>query len=796
MRMKKKDRNTDNCIQWRLSRGWREALGMLSWHLTSNKGNTAEAVANNRVIGRLSPWHQNHNTTRGVTPGRKDPRASRDAPGNWIPWPTSKGGKDWGKARITSFTDKVRKMPGPRKKKAPEDINADDQDLDEQLEEEQLEDEQSEDETSESDEDEAEQPTASDSAYTLPSASRMAKGPGVQYSQNSYQASRRAPGPIVKDCRQQLGLGPKTTQHSRTQATQDGNFGVPRAGGYNNNHTPQSRPSALPGTRRSNPLTQRVPISRSQTHQAAGSNPDVPESVSNRGAKRQIHESDTEEDMPAQQQAKKPRMQPPQAANRTHLTFDGIVARRPDATTMFLKHKADNPHLYTKEALAARKGRLQGSNAMPYVMTRFLKHKAENPHLYTKEALSAKKLLPQGPDASATTFMDETAKKCINDQNGAVQMGEISQNRNMISSDQPAGSKSRSLQESAGGQVVGNARSVAPHLRREDNKLPGSNQQNISSTPPISSRTLTTHYPQNSQYNVTASTRVPANRASMRPVPSVVGTKRHYESLDTDNVPSTSQQAKKNRRLSSQDTNEVSLSADAKAAVPKFWNECHANRPMTATPSSQQALNSPQVNRRQYSAPSSKIGSKHAARPVPRNSQGQNFVIPVSQNIPLSSEGTGSSLPELRPRVSTPGYFGTPIPSSRKDPGVPSTAYHQAYHNSDSQIGSADGYINPALLNDPVSSNVTKSAENCALTTETGTTGAGAATSNDAPDEDFNLDIFDPRPLTENSIVPDFPDFPEFTTMQTQPEPGSEGPMTALLNMDDFDFQMPEMDDL
>ncbi len=795
MRMKKKDRNTDNCIQWRLSRGWREALGMLSWHLTSNKGNTAEAVANYRVIARLSPWHQNHNTTRGLTPGRKDPRASRDAPGNWISWPTSKGGKDWGKAKITSFTDKIRKMPGPRKKKATEDVNADDdQDPDEQLEEEQLEDEQSEDETSESDEDEAEQPTASDSAYTLPSASSMAEGPGVQHSQNSYQASRRAPGPIVKDSRQQLGLGPKTTQHSRTQATQDGNLGVPRTG-YNNHHHPQSRPSALPGTRRSNPLTQRVPISSSQTHQAAGSNPDVLESVSNRGAKRQIHELDME-DMPAQQQAKKPRMQPPQAANRAHLTFDEIVAGMPDATTMFLKHKAENPYLYTKEALAARKDRLQGPDAMPDVMTRFLKHKAENPHLYTKEDLSAMKLLPQGPDASATTFMDEAANKCINDQNGAVQLGEISQNRNMISSDQPAGSKSRSLQESAGGQVVGNARSVASHSRRENNELPGPNQQNMSSTPPLSSRTSTAHYPQNPQINVAASTQVPADRASMRPVPSVVGTKHHYESLDTDSVPSASQQANKARHSSSQDTNEVSLSAEANAAVPKFWNESHANRPMTATPSSQQVLNSPQVNRRQYSAPSSRIGSKHAARPVLRNSQGQNIVKSAGQITPLSSERTRSSLPQLVPRPSTPGYFGVPLPGSREDFRAPSTAYQQAYYNSGSRIGSADGHNNPAVPNHPISSNVTKPAENFNPAIKSRITGAGSATSNDAPEEDFDLDIFDPGPLTENSIVPDFPDFPEFITMQTQPEPGSEGPMTALLNMDDFDFQMPEMGDL
>jgi len=202
------------------------------------------------------------------------------------------------------------------------------------------------------------------------------------------------------------------------------------------------------------------------------------------------------------------------------------------------------------------------------------------------------------------------------------------------------------------------------------------------------------------------------------------------------------------------------------------------------------------VDRRQYDAPSSGLGSSHAARPVLRNSQGQNIVKSAGQITPLSSERTRSSLPQLVPRPSTPGYFGIPLPGSREDFRAPSTAYQQAYYDSGSRIGSADGHNNPAVPNHPISSNVTKPAENFNPTIKSQITGAGSATSNDAPDEDFNLDIFDPGPLTEDAVVPDFPDFPELTTMQSQLESGSEGPMTALLNMDDFDFQMPEMDDL
>jgi len=735
--MKKKDRNTDNCIQWRLSRGWREALGMLSWHLTSNKGNTAEAVANNRVIARLSPWHQNHNTTRGLTPGRKDPRVSRDAPGNWVSWPTSKGGKGWGKAKIASFMDKVRKMPGPRKKKATEDADADGQDPDEQLE--------ATDSELEIDDEDVEQPVSSNSAYSRPSSSSSGRAQtGLQHVQYPTQSTR-----------QQHGSGPRLTQHQMGQATQGGNPGVLPQGF--NNHRPQSRPSALPTTRRSNPLTQRFPSSSNQPHQAALSNTDVSRNELSRGAKRQVHELDMEEDMPSQQQAKKPRVQPSQATNRTHLSFDEIVAGMPDATTMFHKHKAENPHLYTKEALAARKLRLGI------------------------------------PDVSAATFIEQMTEKYIKGRLGYAQPAEGFQNRNMASSDQPAESKSSGSQELASGPVVQNAGGTAPHSRREIDELPGSNQQSTRSTLPVSSATSTAYYPQNLQPYVTAPRRAPVGRAAFGTVPPTVGTKRQFGTLNTDEVPAPHQQVKKARHSGSQDTKDVSLSAEVNAAELKFWNESHANRPMIATPSSQPAPNPPQVDRRQSDTPSSGLGSSHATRPVLRNSQGQNFVNPAGQNTPMSSAGTGSSSSQLMARPSTHGYFGIPLPGSREDIRAPATADKQAHYNSRSQIGSADGYINPALLNNPIPSNVTKSAEISISAIESQTTDTVSATSNDAPNEDFNLDIFDPGPITENTIVPHFPAFPELITMQSQLEPGSEGPMTAFLNADDFDFQMPEM---
>jgi len=764
MRMKKRDRASDNCIQWRLSRGWREAMGMLSWHLTSTKGNTAEEVANNRVVAKLTQWQLNHNTTRSLTPGRKDPRAPRDAPGNWIPWPTSKSGKDWGKAQTTSFTNKTRKLPGPRKPKAAKNPGAGTQDADEQVAEaqdtdeqnadeeasyEQDADEQLEDEVSEFSDEEVEQPTSSDSAYTLPSASsRMDTDSGVQLSQTSNRISRRAPGHGVRQTvtgtRQQHGSDPRLTQHQTGQATQNERFGVPRPG-YNSYHRPQSHPSAPPAARPSNTRTQ--PFSSvNQTHQATLSNPVLSHNVLNRGAKRRLDDSDMGEDPSSQSQAKKPRARSAQS-DGPPLSWDELIAKMPNPMTMFHKHKAENPHLYTKEAMIARK------KAQPLLN------------------------------------MEELSNKYIKGQPNATQPAKTPRDLDLASLKEPAEGKSRSTQALIGGLFDQSSRGCTPSSDRGSDQLFNRGQQGTMNIPSMPLTSSVAHYPQNSQPYVTTSMRAPANRASISTVPSTVGTKRQFESLDRDDVPRPHQQAKKARQSTSRDTTGVNLGQEANDTVLKWCEEQQGSaivgvngRPMMATTTSQQAPNKPQVDQRLNSTPTSSQASSHAARPVPRNSQGQNFVAPIN------SDGTQSSSSQLMPRPSTPGYFGVRVPGSREDWGNSSTACHQAQFTSRSPNGSVDRYIKPTLLNDPALSNVTKPVGNSLPTSRSQITDAGAATSNDAPDEIFNLDFFDPNPSTENSIIPDFP---ASTTVQSQPEASSEGPMTALLNMDEFDFQMP-----
>ena len=752
MRMKKKDRASDNCIQWRLSRGWREALGMLSWHLTSNKGNTEDAVANNRVLDRLGPWQKAHNTTRGLTPGRRDPRVARDAPGNWISWPTSKGGKDWGKAQTTAFTDKIRKKPGPRKPKAPSNADADNKDHDEQLEATESE--------MEDDEANLEQSVTSSSAYTRPSSSA------------SDRMDARMDSQPVQFPAQSIGLqhasDPRLAQHQMSQSTQDGTFGVLQQG-YNNYHQPPSRPSALPTTRRSNPLAQQIRSSSTQPHQAALWDADASHNSSNRGAKRQIHELDMEEDKPDQQQAKKSRMQSSQADSASP-SFQEVFSDMPDVMTMFRKSMAEKPHLYTKEAMAARKLQNQGPDATPDAMTRFRKHMAENPKLYTEEAKAVRKLQVQERDAGVATLMDGTANKRNGGQSGALQSVAMSQNRQIVSSDQPAESNPISLQGLAGGKGLRIAGGVAPHSRLENDGFLGSNQQGTSRTPPVSSRTSAVQRPQNSQPYFAVPGRAPVDRASMRPLPHVVGTKRQFDSLDTEDVPALHQQAKRTRQSDPQNTNGVSLSAEANAPVLNIRNETKGERAMTVHPSSQQALNSSQANRRQSSVPPSILDSGNAARPVPRNSQGQNFVMPTGQNTPVSSEGSGSSLYQSIPYPSDPGFYAVPALGSELEYGAPlTTPYQQAPYSSRIQNGSADGCINAAFLNPPMPSNITQSA---------------------TTDHTFDLDIFTPSSI-ENSFDLDFE---ASTTTHSQPGISDDGPMATFLKADNFDFQMPEFD--
>ncbi|KAL8826797.1 MAG: hypothetical protein Q9191_003580, partial [Dirinaria sp. TL-2023a] len=111
MRMKKEDRPDTNALQWRLSRGWREALSLKSWHLTSDRGRTGNATANNRIDARLSQRQRDDNTTRGATPGYIDPHNRSRGPNNenWVPWPKSRTGREWGIAPKTDYGRKPRK---------------------------------------------------------------------------------------------------------------------------------------------------------------------------------------------------------------------------------------------------------------------------------------------------------------------------------------------------------------------------------------------------------------------------------------------------------------------------------------------------------------------------------------------------------------------------------------------------------------------------------------------------------------------------------------------------------------
>lgn len=667
----------------------------------------------------MGPWREAHNTTRGLTPGRKDPRVSRDAPGNWVPWPTSKGGKDWGKAQTTSFTDKIRKKPGPRKPKTPTTAEADDEDPDEQSEKDFLEDETDE---------ETEQSTSSDSAPSRPSSSAS----GNMGTRTGFQHLRIPP----QSAGPQYGSNASPAQHRMSQATQDGTFGALQQG-YNNYYHPQSQPPALRPAPPSKPLMQRFPNSSLKPHRVTRPSLDTSHNVPNRGAKRQVNELNMEEDSPTQQHAKKPRVRQPQATG-AYPTATEIFAGMPSGTAMLNKNKAEYPHLYTKEATQERKERLQI------------------------------------PDMSTAAFIEERRKKHPTGRTGYTQPAEASQDRNMASPYQPSVSDSRTLPGSTGGQEIRNPGRITPQSRRGINELPSIEQQNIWSTPPVASTTSTVPDAQDSQSNVASLTRVPVTRAPLRSVPSMGGTKRQYESLDTDSATSTSQKAKKVRPSSSQDTNPAKLSAEAISEILDNEDESHTKRPMISTTSSQK---------------SSYLGPNHTARPVQRNSQGQNIVNSAGQTTSLSSEGTMSSFAQPMPHLPPPGYFSIPIPGPGEDLGAPLNAYQQAHIDAQNQIGNAHGYINPALLNHPMPSNATQSTGNSVPTTESLTTGASTATSTDAPDEGFNFDVLDPNFYIEDSS---FADFPANSAMQSQPRDVDEGPMTVLLNGDNFEFQMPE----
>ena len=89
---------------------------MMSWHLTSRRGRAGDDLANDRVMARVSAAQERLNTTRGLTPGLINPRAPRTTD-NWVEWPKSKSGKDWGLAENGKF-NRRRPQTGKRKKKS------------------------------------------------------------------------------------------------------------------------------------------------------------------------------------------------------------------------------------------------------------------------------------------------------------------------------------------------------------------------------------------------------------------------------------------------------------------------------------------------------------------------------------------------------------------------------------------------------------------------------------------------------------------------------------------------------
>lgn len=103
--MKKFGRPEHNAVQWRASRGWREAMSLTAWQLTSYKGRDVDKVANLRVVEKLSAWQIANNTTRGTTPGYIDPTSRDRGPNNenWVSWPKQKKGKDWGVAWRSTY---------------------------------------------------------------------------------------------------------------------------------------------------------------------------------------------------------------------------------------------------------------------------------------------------------------------------------------------------------------------------------------------------------------------------------------------------------------------------------------------------------------------------------------------------------------------------------------------------------------------------------------------------------------------------------------------------------------------
>lgn len=115
MRMQPRNRLKKNAAQFRLSRDWREAMRVISWHVTSRFDDNE--IGNDRVIKALhaAGIPIAHNSTRGLTPGLIDPSGPRVSR-NIRPWPMRSDGTSYGVDVTTDFDKPARKNAKPTKR--------------------------------------------------------------------------------------------------------------------------------------------------------------------------------------------------------------------------------------------------------------------------------------------------------------------------------------------------------------------------------------------------------------------------------------------------------------------------------------------------------------------------------------------------------------------------------------------------------------------------------------------------------------------------------------------------------
>lgn len=89
MKLQLTEQHLRNNLNGQCYRHGRPHFNMISWHdgtvKDTNRGREST------VLAKLTDWHKNNNTTRGITPGLKDPTQPRSA-NNWVSLPTFRKG--------------------------------------------------------------------------------------------------------------------------------------------------------------------------------------------------------------------------------------------------------------------------------------------------------------------------------------------------------------------------------------------------------------------------------------------------------------------------------------------------------------------------------------------------------------------------------------------------------------------------------------------------------------------------------------------------------------------------------